>query len=86
MIFERGGGWLAKNLPNGLKVSGGVKELGVGELGVSGDGRARCPYRAGTLNSKLTTNRRAKPFIRRGTLHGVWRSRVILPKDRGNVN
>jgi hypothetical protein len=34
MIFDRGGGKLAKNLPNGLKVSGGVKELGVMELGV----------------------------------------------------
>ena len=53
MIFDRGGGKLAENLPNGLKVSGWVKELGVGELGVSGDGRARCPYRAETLNSKL---------------------------------
>ena len=48
MIFDRGGGKLAENLPNGLKVSGGVKELGV-----SGDGRARCPYHAETLNSKL---------------------------------
>ena len=38
MIFDRGGGKLAENLPNGLKVSGGVKELGV-----SGDGRAPCP-------------------------------------------
>jgi hypothetical protein len=28
MIFDRGGGMLAKNRPNGLKVSGGVKELG----------------------------------------------------------
>ena len=27
----------------------------MGELGVSGDGRARCPYRAETLNSKLQT-------------------------------
>ena len=32
MIFERGGGKLAENLPNGLKVSGGAKELGVREL------------------------------------------------------
>ena len=32
-------------------VSGGVGELGVKELGVSGD----CPYRAETLNSKLQT-------------------------------
>ena len=30
--------------------------------------------------SSLITNRRAKPFIRRGTLHGVWRSRVILTR------
>ena len=44
MIFDRGGGKLAKNLPNGLKVSGGVEELGV-----SGD----CPYRAETLNLEL---------------------------------
>jgi hypothetical protein len=34
MIFDRGGGKLVKNLPNGLKVSEGVKELGVMELGV----------------------------------------------------
>ena len=53
MIFERGGGKLAQEPAVSLKVSGGVKELGVGELGVSGDGRARCPYRAETLNSKL---------------------------------
>jgi hypothetical protein len=32
MIFDRGGGKLAKNLPNGLKVSEGEKELGVREL------------------------------------------------------
>ena len=32
MIFDRGGGKLAKNLSNDLKVSGGVKELGVREL------------------------------------------------------
>ena len=32
MIFDRGGGKLAENLPNGLKVSGEVKELGVREL------------------------------------------------------
>jgi len=30
--------------------------------------------------SSPITNRRAKPFIRRGTLHGVWRSRVILTR------
>ena len=48
MIFDRGRGKLAENLPNGLMVSGGVKELGV-----SGDGWALCPYRAETLNSKL---------------------------------
>ena len=33
MIFDRGGFSLAKSLPIGLKVSGGVKELGVRELG-----------------------------------------------------
>jgi hypothetical protein len=32
MIFDRGGGKLAENLPNGLKVSEGVKELGVREF------------------------------------------------------
>ena len=55
MIFDRGGGKLAQEPAKWPKVSGGVKELGVGELGVSGDGRARCPYRAETPNSKLQT-------------------------------
>ena len=32
MIFDRGEESLHKNLPNGLEVSGGVKELGVREL------------------------------------------------------
>ena len=49
MIFDRGGGKLAQEPAVSLKVSGGVKELGVRGLGVSGD----CPYRAETLNSKL---------------------------------
>ena len=31
-----------------------------------------------THYSSPITNRRAQPFIRRGTLHGVWMSRVIL--------
>ena len=35
--------------------------------------------------SSPITNRRAKPFIRRGTLHG-WKEELRNPnKDRGNV-
>ena len=51
--------------------------------------RLTCPTRPSvrsTLHSHLPspiTNQQAQPFIRRGTLHGVWMSRVILPKDRG---
>ena len=38
-----------------------------------------------TWNSKPETNRRAKPFIRRGTLHG-WKEELRNPnKDRSNV-
>ena len=56
MIFDRGGesllieaGKACRKPAVSLKVSGGVKELGVRELGVSGD----CPYRAETLNLEL---------------------------------
>ena len=52
---------------------------------MSGDGRARCPYCAETLNSKLQTlnselTEGQNLLFAVAEKHGVWRSRVILTR------